>query len=207
MITGGLLDFLDRIMGKNVGHASYNRATDSNEAIREALDIIDTNVDDIELDTGTTLPATLGTPIDTNLATDIANVQTVVDALNALGAAEFESFYGTTVSTGFVTAINISGSGKVYHISADGQDAGETWTLKITIDGYACEVSSTGNAAKVIQFQGAALSGNNQIFEALAAAITLNNTLRIDFKSQFKVEYKTSNASATAELRVDYGVH
>jgi len=50
-------------------------------AVTETLDDNQTGVDAILVDTGTTLPATLGTPTDTDLATDIANVQTGVDAI------------------------------------------------------------------------------------------------------------------------------
>ncbi len=49
------------------------------------MQTIDDNVDAVLEDTGTTLPATLGTPTDTNLATDIANVQTATDALPSAG--------------------------------------------------------------------------------------------------------------------------
>ena len=46
-----------------------------------SLNAVEAKVDDILTDTGTTLPATLGTPTDTDLATDIANVQTTADAV------------------------------------------------------------------------------------------------------------------------------
>lgn len=41
-------------------------------------------VADIEVDTGTTIPAILGTPVDTDMSTDTANVQAAVDAVDAL---------------------------------------------------------------------------------------------------------------------------
>ncbi len=50
-------------------------------AVTETLDDNQTSVDAILVDTGTDIPATLGTPTDTDLATDIANVQTGVDAI------------------------------------------------------------------------------------------------------------------------------
>jgi len=37
MLTGGLLQLLDKLMGKAVGSGTYNQATDSNEALAEAI--------------------------------------------------------------------------------------------------------------------------------------------------------------------------
>lgn len=51
--------------------------------IESKIDTVDGIVDDILVDTGTTLPTTLGTPTDTDLATDIANVQTDTTAILA----------------------------------------------------------------------------------------------------------------------------
>jgi hypothetical protein len=42
---------------------------------------VDGIVDNILVDTGTTLPATLGTPADTDLATDLANIETSIAAV------------------------------------------------------------------------------------------------------------------------------
>lgn len=53
---------------------------DTNEG---KIDTVDTNVDAILVDTGTTLPATLGTPAGADLATDIASVQTDTTAILA----------------------------------------------------------------------------------------------------------------------------
>ncbi|MEJ2419191.1 MAG: hypothetical protein P8Y45_20150, partial [Exilibacterium sp.] len=51
-------------------------------ASQASLDTVDGNVDAILVDTGTTIPGVLGTPTDTDLATDIANAQSSIDALN-----------------------------------------------------------------------------------------------------------------------------
>jgi hypothetical protein len=51
-------------------------------AVTETLDDNQTAVDAILVDTGTTLPATLGSPAGADLATDIATIDTVVDNLN-----------------------------------------------------------------------------------------------------------------------------
>lgn len=54
------------------------------------IDTVDSNVDAILVDTGTTIPATLGTPAGASMSVDIAAIKTVADAIkvitDALGA-------------------------------------------------------------------------------------------------------------------------
>jgi len=78
------------------------RGTDS-AATAANLAIVDTVVDAILVDTGTTIPATLGTPADTDLATDILNApQAVWDKATALLV--------TVGSVGELLVNNVTGS-------------------------------------------------------------------------------------------------
>lgn len=95
-----LAAMLTAIAGKTANAGSYDRTTDSNEAIADALSgvgltqqqvrdamklaptagvpaagSVDQHLDDIETDTGTTLPGLIGAPV-VDLATDLANVPT-----------------------------------------------------------------------------------------------------------------------------------
>jgi len=56
----------------------------SGGAVTLVYDDLQTEIDAILVDTGTTIPALLGTPTDTDNATDISNLQTVADAIQAL---------------------------------------------------------------------------------------------------------------------------
>jgi len=58
---------------------TISAATDTE--IAAILAAVDTEIASILEDTGTTIPATLGTPTDTDLATDITNVKTEVDKI------------------------------------------------------------------------------------------------------------------------------
>jgi len=71
----GKIDTIDGIVD--------NILVDTGTTLDGKIDTIDGNVDSILTDTGTTIPATLGSPADTDLATDIANVKTQTDKLGA----------------------------------------------------------------------------------------------------------------------------
>jgi hypothetical protein len=62
-------------------HALTTDVTTAHSTTDGKIDTIDGIVDAILVDTGTTLPATLGTPADTDLATDLANIETSIAAV------------------------------------------------------------------------------------------------------------------------------
>jgi hypothetical protein len=69
---------------------------DTNET---KIDTIDGIVDTILVDTGTTIPATLGTPTDTDIATDLANIQTSADGAATPTEVNAEVVDALTVDT------------------------------------------------------------------------------------------------------------
>jgi hypothetical protein len=118
--AGSLNDVLSKASGGN----TFDKATDSLEAIR---DIIDTNntADQVDLDailedTGTTIPALIGTPTDTDISTDIVNVQTAIDAVKAITDVIPDAGAMTSIA---LKAENTSGdsSGTFSYLDAGGE--------------------------------------------------------------------------------------
>lgn len=97
---------------------------DTGTTLDGKIDTIDSNVDAILVDTGTTLPATLGTPADTDLATDIANVRgadsdtlkTISDQIDGLDTDALRDTTIATVTSQTVFTITAgSGTNDVYN--------------------------------------------------------------------------------------------
>lgn len=65
---------------EGTGAGDYDNQTEALEQLQSDISVVDGIVDNILVDTGTTIPATLGTPV-ADIATDIATVDTVVDAI------------------------------------------------------------------------------------------------------------------------------
>jgi hypothetical protein len=63
------------------GAYSGDGGANQDDSIKASLDLAHTDLDAILLDTGTTLPAVLGTPAGADMSTDIAAVKTVVDGI------------------------------------------------------------------------------------------------------------------------------
>lgn len=72
-------------------------------ATAAALATVDTNVDAILVDTGTTLPATLGTPAGLSMSADIAAVQTTADAVET-DTQDIQGRLPATLNNGSISA-------------------------------------------------------------------------------------------------------
>jgi len=80
-VTGALYVFHDFQVVEEAIYDSILASGATALATSSALATVDTNVDAILVDTGTTIPATLGTPSDTSIAQDIANDSSMLDTL------------------------------------------------------------------------------------------------------------------------------
>ena len=65
--------------------------TDTGTTLPATLSTINTNVSSILTDTGTTLPTLIGTPADTDIATDIANAQTILNSFTFTVAGQVDA--------------------------------------------------------------------------------------------------------------------
>lgn len=123
------------------------RGTDS-AATAANLATVDTNVDAILVDTGTTIPATLGTPADTDISTDIANVQTSVGNLAVGSSAISTQADSYTLTTGTQSSGTVSDTetlNSVEHQHTDTAGALELYyEFDVGTSGVASEVTIIG---------------------------------------------------------------
>jgi len=110
MLTGGLLELLDKLMGKAVGSGTYNQTTDSNEAIREAIDgLNDVSAAEVNAECDTALsdydPPTRAelTADKDSIITEINANETKIDALNDISAAEVNAEVDNALNTAIPT--------------------------------------------------------------------------------------------------------
>jgi len=106
-LAGGLLDFLSKIL--EISEGSGDRTTDSNEAISNKI----------------------GTPADTDVSTDIANVQTAVDGITVIPSE------ASTTTTGTIISDSAAGVGTPEVQSVTSSATANTFGSWVTMDASA----------------------------------------------------------------------
>jgi hypothetical protein len=120
--------------------------------IEGKIDTVDTNVDAVLVDTGTTIPTVLGTAAGADLATDIAAIDTVVDNLN-LGI-----IYGTA-QTGTLSTTQCTSDLSGY---ADDELIGRVIIFTSgTADGVASDITDYASASGLLTFTAVATAPVN----------------------------------------------
>jgi len=163
-LTGGLLDFLSKIAEKVEG-GTYDRTTDSNEALAEAI-----------------------------------------AGLSSVSKAELEVTRAQMDGIGYVTLIDITGSGMLYFVGAKGSSATRDHLLKLTIDGDTQELGlGSNNTERWVTFEDTTTDANHwQLTETFSILCILN----VQFQDELKVEYRSGGGTGDElmDAKCMYGV-
>jgi len=150
--------------------------------------------------------ATVDTVVDANAViladvhdTDLPAAKAVIDTIDAESKTTFKFEGFSTNSLTYITVIDYSGKGVIYRMFIKGRTTNNTW-LKVTIDGVVSELEVTGGGVWFVYYN--PLYSLTQWFENDS-----DNTqaLNMEFKTNFKVEAKSTNAGETTNGMIHYG--
>lgn len=147
---------------------------DTNET---KIDTIDTNVDAILVDTGTTIPATLGTPAGADMSTDIAAVKTDTAAILVDTGTTLPATLGTPTDTDLATDIaNVQAVIPTDRIAVDVSFTGTGTTTTCTLN----QVDGAAASSTDDQYNGRVLIFNAGTLDKVATDITdYNGTTKV----------------------------
>lgn len=145
---------------------------DTGTTLDGKIDTIDTNVDAVLVDTGTTIPGILGTAADTDLATDLVNIQAQADKLDSAAMTAPSS----VTNNSFADYLFNKDGSQTYDQSTDSleaiRDQGDSSWGASSVAHYTIMVKANGEASTPIISITALKNGQELTSSSLSLTIT-----------------------------------